>query len=233
MSKELVVADTTGPSNLASSDRPVIVFNGLSDDQFNKALALFQPPPRTKPTLWERPAFRDNIIKAAAFCEAAMYNRPNGNLFASQSIANHFDGMMIERFHNDNDDFKFSINEEFNDARGPIPDKLKHWDPKGVDPMPSVSTDVDWADWLTEMDLRYAGFLDMLCTCIDFDERITAEVTKYKHSASTSFGEHAGTTMPDPIHAKATFEEFTASRLIGGGGSSGGLRFGPGKLSSQ
>lgn len=228
--KELVVAGPAGSAGSASSERPVIVFNGLNDEQFDRALQLFSPPPRTKPTLWSRPEYRDNLIKAAAFCEAVMYMRPNGNLFANKSIANHFDGMMIEQYRNDNEDFTFSVNEFYSDTRGELPEELQNWDPKDEKPMPTVTSDVDWADALTDMDLHYPGFLDLMCTCIDLDEKISTEVARYKHSTATTFGDHEGTRMPDPINARANFEEFTPSRLISGGGHSGGLRFGPGTL---
>lgn len=221
--KELVVSENVAPE-LPPGERPVIVFQGLSDAQFDKALALFQPPPRTKFNLWKQKDYNENLIKVAAYCEANMFKRPDGGgCFTRKAIGVNFDTAMIQQFRNDDEDFYFSIDEWYNDSRGEIPAEIKDWDPKGYEPMPQVETDVDWPRVLTATDLKYPGFLAIFSNCIDLEEKYNAELQKRHQQASTTFGEHDGTKMPDPLNSAAHFQDFTPSTLLTG--ASGGLSF--------
>jgi len=211
----------------SSAERPVIVLQGLSDEQFTQVMQLFAPPPRTKATLWTQPQYTKTLVKVAAFCESVMYMRPNGGCFASPDVANNLDSCMIQKFRDDNTDFFFSVNEWFNNTRGEVPDLLKNWEPdkEPYDPMPQCPTGVDWCAKLTEIDMQYPGFLDLFSNCIDMDEEFVCEVAKRRHGASTAFGDHAGTKMPSPRQEVADFSNFTPSGLLGFNGG-GGLQFG-------
>lgn len=226
--KQLVVTEGAA-THLPKNERPVIVFQGLSDDQFDKALALFAPPPRTKPTLWSDTGYTEKLIKVSAFCESVMFVRPNGGLFANKSTSNNFDHVMIQKFRNDDNEFSFSIEEWFADTRGELPASLKNWNPDTppYDPMPQYATGIDWCAKLTQVDLQFAGFLDLFANAIDLDEKLAAEISRRRHGATTAFGDHQGTQMPEPLTQIASFEQFTPSGLLSGG-SSGGMNFGGG-----
>lgn len=215
--KQLVVSEGVS-TNLPPAERPVIVFNGLSDEQFSKALQLFAQPPRTKPTLWARPEYTQQLIKCAAFCESAPAIRPTGGLFQSKSISNNFDNCMIQKFRQPDQDYFFSVEEWYADRRGPIPDALKNWDPyEDTEIMPRFDTNVDWCEELTAWDVQYPGFLDLFSNCIDMDEQLEASINSRKHGANTRFGSGGifpSTQMPAAINQKATFDDFTASSLL-------------------
>lgn len=201
----------------------------LTDAQFEKALTVFAPPPKTKPSLWQNKEYTKNLIKVAAYLDAVQYMRPNGSCFDSQIISNHFDNCMIQQFGGENDtvndgkEFSFSIDEWFNDVRGDVPEELRNWDPQGVEPMPVIEQTVDWYGALTEQELHFNGFVDLFSNCIDLEELTAAEVAKRKHGAMTTFGDHPSqrTQMPDPINQRANFDNFTPSKLIGSTASAG------------
>jgi hypothetical protein len=220
--RQLIVSENVAPQ-LPPGDRPVIVFNALTDAQFEKALALFKPAPRTKPNLWVQKEYTASLCKAAAYCEAAMFTRTNG-CFGNKIVSTNFDGCIIQKFRNNDEDFFFSIDEWFNDSRGELPAILKEWDPKSEEPMPQVETGVDWYKKLTDIDMQMEGFLDLFVNCIDLEEKMAQEVASRKHAATTAFGDHPGTRMPDPINQNASFGQFTPSGLLGGAGGSG-LKF--------
>lgn len=218
--QQLVVAEGVA-EHLPPAERPVIVFNQLSDAQFDRALALFTPAPRTKTNLWTQKTYARNLVKVASYCESAMYARPGGECFSNKYVTTNFDNCMIQRFRNDNPQFFFSVNEWFNDTRGDIPAELLAWDPNGVDVMPQVETGVDWYKELTETDMQFEGFLDLFANCIDLEEEMAKEVANRKHASSTAFGDHPGTRMPAPINQHANFDNFTATGLMRPGGGSG------------
>jgi hypothetical protein len=200
----------------------------LTDAQFERALAIFTPPPRTKPNLWADKTFSEKLIKVSAYLESVQYMRPNGSCFAQTLISNHFDNCMIQKFGGEEEGALevFSVDEWFNDTRGEVADALRNWDPKGDDPMPALSISADWYGALTETDLQYEGFVSMFANCIDLEEKTEAEIFKRKHGAMTTFGLHPSdqSIMPDAINQQANFDKFTPSGLLGGGGS-GGLSF--------
>ena len=202
----------------------------LTDEQFERALALYKPAERTKPTLWRNKTFNKNMIKVVAYLESVQYMRQNKKCFSSMIISNHFDNCMIEQFGGKDDDaeFTFSIDEWFNDTRGELPDALANWDPKGHEPMPIVPMHVDWYGQLTRTELQYEGFVDLFANCIDLEEETEREISKRKHGAMTTFGTHPSeyTAMPEPINRQAKFDEFTPSKLL----SSSTARFTPSGL---
>jgi|UniRef100_A0A6C0IUI2 hypothetical protein len=214
MSLDKQVITVTPDVATVDGQRPVIVFNQLSNEQFDKVLALFKPEPRTQANLWRQEDYSKDLIKCAAFCEASMFTNPSGSCFTNIAIENNFDNCMISQFKKDDNGFMFSIREWFTETRGPIPKLLKEWDPNGYDPMPNVKTNVDWFKKLTDVDRTFPGFLKLLSHCIDLEEDFAQQVSKRKHGASTAFGDHPGTKMPDPIHQDADFGNFTASRLL-------------------
>lgn len=218
--KQIVVSENIA-THLPPSERPVLVFNQLTESQFDKALALFQPPERTQANLWQNTEYTKDLIKVAAFCEAAMYTQKSG-CFTNVIVENNFDNCMINQFKEEDDtEFFFSIKRWFNDTRGEIPIELQKWNPKKYEPMPQVKTDVDWFKKLTDTDRMFNGFLKLFSHCIDLEEQFNQEVAKRKHCASTTFGEHEGTKMPDPIHQDANFDQFTPSGLLSGNINSG------------
>ena len=221
--KQIVVSENIA-THLPPAQRPVIVFNALTDDQFNKALQLFAPPPRTKPNLWARKEYTKDLIKCAAFCEAVPSMRPDGRVFANNTVTNNFDNCMIQKFRDGDEKFGFAIQEWFTDTltrngKNPIPDALKNWNPDKppYDLQPKWDSGVDWCAKLTKVDLKYEGFLELLSNCIDLDELLQAEINKRKHGANSTFGVHPSTRMPDPINQQADFEQFTPSGLLGQG----------------
>ena len=229
--KQVVVTENVA-THLPPNERPVIVFGQLSDNQFDKALALFKPPERTMANLWKQKEYTDDLIKVAAFCEAAMFVNPDGGCFTNFIVENNFDNCMIHQYKTDDEDFHFSIREWFNTTRGEVPKELRDWDPKEYEPMPQVKTNVDWFKKLTDIDRQFNGFLALFSNCIDLEEKVNKEVARRKHAASTAFGDHPGTRMPDPIHQEANFDQFTASKLLADGIGSG-LQFGGSGLSGR
>lgn len=199
----------------------------LTDAQFERALAVFKPPAPTKPNLWTNKEFSKKLIKVSAYLESVQYMRPNLLCCFSQTlISNHFDNCMIQKFGETEEYFTFSIDEWFNDTRGEVSEKLRNWDPQGVEPMPQLDIQTDWYGALTETELAYPGFVDLFSNCIDLEEETEAAIAKRKHGASTAFGSHPGeqgTPMPESINHTANFDKFTPSGLLGGGGS--GLKF--------
>ena len=194
----------------------------LTDAQFTRALAVFAPPPRTKPNLWRDDKYIEELIDVCAYLESVQYMRPNGSCFAQTLVSNHFDHCMKEEFGETIE--RFSIDEWFNDSRGEIPAALRKWDPKGHEPMPMLDMQVDWYGALTDTDLAYPGFVKLFAKCIKLEEKTEECINRRKHGAMTTFGAHPGerTPMPAPINQQANFDRFTPSGLLSGGG---GLKF--------
>ncbi len=207
---------------LIVSDR--VAFN-LSDDQFTKVLAVFQPPPPTKPLLWSTKDFARQLIKVSAYLETVQYVRPSGTCFAKTLISNHFDNSMIEKFGGPDGKFEtFSIDHWFSDIRGEVPKELRDWDVKGYKPMPRLPMGVDWYGALTDAELAFSGFVSLFENCIDIERETEAEITRIQHECSTAFGDHPSTAMPASAHPSAGFEKFTPSGLLNSGS---GLKFAP------
>lgn len=225
--KQLTVTDPANTQHLPPAERPVIVFNQLTGDQFDKALALFTPPPRTKATLWKQKPYTKDLIKCAAFCEAVPSMRPTGKLFANISVANNFDNCVIESARDNGDEeMTFSVQEWFSDTltnngENPIPDALKNWKPDEppFELQPEWESGVDWCAKLTKADLEFPGFVELFSSCIDMDEELQREIAKRKHGANATFGTHPSTKMPASRNQAVDFDSFAPSKLIGSQGS--------------
>lgn len=213
--KELIVSNTSSTSQ--NAQRPVIVFQGLSDDQFQQALQLFEPPKPTKPSLFLDKTFTLSLADVCAYLEAIQYQRKDAKLFANPMVCNHFDNVMIEKFRTEDNDFSFSINEWFSDTRGEIPKALRDWDPNGFAPMPTVDITVDWYHAVTEAELAFPGFVTLLKNCMDMEERMLEQLKKRQHQGRLGWNSDAssGTKMPAPVDRASNFSEFTPSGMIG------------------
>jgi len=221
----------------------------LTDAQFERALAIFTPPPRTKPNLWTSKidtTFIRKVVKITSYLECVQYMRPGGNCFASMLISNHFDNVMIEKFRgafadlandeigDDDGQFTFSIDEWFTNVRGEVPKDLANWNPKKHLPMPLLDMQVDWYGALTEAELQFEGFVELFANCIALEEETDEAMAKRKLGSMTTFGTHPGDrpAMPAPINQQASFEKFKPSQLLGNAG--GGASFaGSGKLGGR
>ena len=228
--KSLQIVPEKKEMELVAADSKMVF--SLTDEQFERALSLYTPPPPTKPSLWKNKTFSKDLVLVVSYLESVQYLRPNDGCFSSPIISNNFDNCMIQDYGGGDDDeettFTFSVDEWFNDIRGELPDALKDWDPQGHEPMPQINMNVDWFDALTKAELAFPGFVSLFSNCINLEEEVGEQIQKRKHMASTAFGSHpASTKMPDPVNQQADFAQFTPSSLFSG---NRGMKFKPSGL---
>ena len=174
--RELVVASKV------HADRPIIVFQGLSDDQFQQAIALFQPKPETRATLMANPVVTQDLTEAIAHLESRMYVSRETKVFDDPMISNNFDNTLVTMMGPNADVFR--INEWFDSARrAHIPKAVLDYNPNLPDgdfmPIPEhKSITVDWVTLLTDMELRYLGFIPLLANCIRLERDIQDKIAK-------------------------------------------------------
>jgi hypothetical protein len=196
-SGQLVVQET--------EHHPVVVFNGLNQEQLDRALSIFTPPVPTKVSLSMDQQFMLTMAEVVGHMEAIVFLDKTGRLFPNNDIANHFDNVIIQTLEpdEDGDPAKFSVNEWYSDTRGPIPASLQNWDPSGYAPMPQYEgPKVNWYDELINMELRIPGFVKLIKNCIDLEEVMNRTVQKQRQAAASVWNARGfnfeGTKMPDP-----------------------------------
>ena len=176
MNRELVVASK------ANADRPIIVFQGLSDDQFKQAIALFAPKPETRATLMANPVVTQDLTEAIAHLESRMYVSRETKVFDDAMISNNFDNTLLTMMGPNAEVFR--VNEWFDNARrAHIPKAVLDYNPNLPNgdfmPIPEhKSITVDWVTLLTDMELRYPGFIPLLANCIRLEKDIQDKITK-------------------------------------------------------
>jgi hypothetical protein len=184
--RELVVS-----AQGAAASHPIIVFQGLSDDQFSQVLTLFAPKPVTKESLMLSPAVTQQMGAVVGYLESLKYMSANCDVFQEEIVANHFDNVMIEKLNDP--DATFSINEWFNTVRGPLPPEIANYNPDedaNGDYMPTpeyTGLDVDWIRALTDQELAHNGFIALFYNCIQMERQMHVELEKNRsHGRTTS-----------------------------------------------
>ncbi len=223
--KELIVQPTAAAKPLygQQGSNPIIVFQGLTDDQFSKALSLFQPPPISKVSLFHDATFMGTLAEVVGYMESIQYVRKDAKMFDNTVVSNHFDNVMLAKIEEvEGPDVEeaafFSVNEWFSDTRGPLPKAIKNWDPEGFEPMPAhEGLKVDWYDELTKMELEYNGYVQLIKNCIDMEEKMQEALNKRRHSGMMQWSDRGGQVMPPPIitgQNQRSGEDFQASKLL-------------------
>lgn len=209
--KQLVIPVTQ--PDTASGNKPIVLLQCATEEQFERALQLFQPPEPTKSSLIQDPEFVKNLAEVTGHIEGMAFTDKSGKLFPNPMISNYFENAMMDKTGE-----QFRVNEWFSDTRGELPEAIQKWDPNGFNPMPEYEgPSVDWYDELTTRELEYPGFVQMLKNCIDLEYTTTNVVMKQRSTAGlvAAMG-NSGTKMPKPgpNPAKAVQNQFTPSNLV-------------------
>jgi hypothetical protein len=210
--RELVVASK------GNADRPIIVFQGLSDEQFKQAITLFQPKPETRATLMTNPVVTQDLTEAIAHLESRMYVSRDTKVFNDQMISNNFDNTLLSMMGPDAEVFR--INEWFDGARrAHIPKAVLEYDPnpKNGDftAMPThKGITVDWVTLLTDMELRYPGFIALLANCIRIEKDIQDKISKKTQERQVEWD--MPQRMPAPIDHGTPMFSLSAGSFLGG-----------------
>lgn len=170
------------------AQRPLLVLNGLNEDELARALTLIddraKPPPPTKLSLMLDAETMQRAARVAAYLESRPYVSNAPGVFSQPLVGNHFDCAMVELLEPDE---RFSINEWFFEYMKTLPPEVRRYEPSlreqddSYMPMPEWRRlNIDWLHALVETELRYAGFIKLLANCVDMQETLLEEMARYR-----------------------------------------------------
>lgn len=202
--------------------QPIIVFQGLSDDQFKQALTLFQPRPPTKQSLMIDAEKMKQIGVIAGYLEGIKYNSTEHSTFSEPIVINHFDNVMTTMM-KDRDE-TFSINEWFADTRGQLPPEWSNYNPNedaNGDYMPAPEykgLNVDWIGAVINQELDTPGFVSLFYNCIHMQRAMHSELQQSRTAGRSAIGGDLFTShraAPAPIYDSTTLHaDLTTADLL-------------------
>lgn len=220
--RELIVHGGGGGATEGVGARPIIVFQSLSDAQFDKALQLFQPVKKTKFTLMADAELTRQMATVAGYLESIQYTSGSSQVFSEKMVANHFDNAVTKLL--PEDEPPFVINEWVADIRSEVatPPEIAKYNPNADQnddymPMPEYKgLNVDWLDVLSEQELAIPGFVAVFYNCLQMQRTIQAEVQRNRtyNSPLMCGAEQSHRRPPSPKVDNAALLEITTSALL-------------------